>query len=104
MVKLMLESKGRTNEITNIPLIKATQLIRAVLDDDEADVGAILREWPITPMFAHYSNVALWRAVRFKQANCMQLLVEAGADIKFPISRSPRTIRSRNANLHFRAR
>ena len=83
MVKLMLESRGRTNEITNIPLIKATQLIRAVLNGDEAVVGATLRERRITDMFAKYSNVALWSAARFNKGNCMQLLLQEGADVNF---------------------
>ena len=83
MVRMMLESSGRTNEITNIPWIKATQLIRAVLNGDEVDVGATLREWPIAKIFAQYLNVALWSAARFDKGNCMRLLVEEGADINF---------------------
>ena len=83
MVRMMFESSGRLSEITNMPWIRATQLIRAVLNGDEADVGAMLRELPITPMFAQYSNAALWSAARFKKGNCMQLLLEAGADINF---------------------
>ena len=58
MVRMMLESSGRTNENTNIPWIKATQLIRAVLNGDEADVRATLREWPSAKMSAQYLNVA----------------------------------------------
>ena len=83
MVRMMLESSGRTNEITKIPWIKAIQLIRAVLNGDEVDVGATLREWPIAKISAQYLNVALWSAARFDKGNCMRLLVEEGADINF---------------------
>lgn len=83
MVTMMLESSGRTNEITNTPWIKATQLIKAVLNGNEADVSAMLREWPIAKMFAQYSNIALWSAARFNRRNCMQLLLEEGADVNF---------------------
>ena len=81
MVRTVLECSGRTNEITNIPWIKATHLIRAVLKGDEADVGAMLREWPITEATARYLNVALWRAAKLNREKSMRLLLEKGADM-----------------------
>ena len=81
MVRMILESSGQTNEITNIPWIKASQLIRAVADGDEAGVRGILREWPIIKTSAQYLNMALWRAARLNRKTSMQLLLAKGADM-----------------------
>lgn len=81
IVRTVLEHSGRTNEITNIPWIKATHLIGAVLNGDEADVGAILREWPITEVTAKFLDVALWRAAELNREKSMRLLLENGADM-----------------------
>ena len=81
MVRTVLERSRRTNENANMPLIKATSLIRAVLNGDEADLNAILREWPITEVTARYLDVALWRAAKLNREKCMLLLLEKGADI-----------------------
>lgn len=89
IVRTVLESSGQTDEITNIPWIKATQLIRAVLNGDEANVGAILREWPITEVSAKYLNVALWRAATRGKEKSIQLLLEKGADINSRVRRLP---------------
>ena len=81
MVKMILQSSGQTNEIKNIPWIKASKLIRAVVDGDEAGVRGILREWPTTKISAQYLNMALWRAARHNQKNAMRLLLAKGADM-----------------------
>ena len=81
MVKTVLERSGQTNEVTNIRWIKATHLIKAVLDGDEADVGAMLEEWPNTEATAKYLDVALWRAAKLNREKSMRLLLEKGADM-----------------------
>ena len=89
MVRTMLERSGRTNEITNIPWIKAAHLIRALLNGDEADVSAMLRQWSITKVTAKYLDVALWRAARLNREKSMRLLLENGADMNSRFRHTP---------------
>ncbi len=81
MVRMVLESSGQTNEVMNIPWIQANQLVRAVIDGNEAGVGGILREWPTTKTFARYLNMALWKAASLDQKTSMRLLLAKGADM-----------------------
>ena len=81
MVRMLLESSGQTNDIMNIPWIKASQLIKAVIDGDEAGVRGTLKEWPVTKMSARYLNLALWRAASLDQKASMRLLLAKGADM-----------------------
>ena len=81
MVRMILKSSGQTNEAMNIPWIRAYQLIRAVIDGDEAGVGRILKEWPVTETFAPYLNMALWKAASLNQKTSIRLLLAKGADM-----------------------
>ena len=81
MVRMILKSSGQKNEVMNIPWIRAYQLIRAVIDGDEACVGRILKEWPVTETFAPYLNMALWKAASLNQRIPMRLLLAKGADM-----------------------
>ena len=85
MAKMVLDSSGQTNEITAIPWIMASQLIRAAVEGDEDGVSAILRQWPISKMSAQYLNMALWRAAQFNQKTSIRLLLAKGADINSQI-------------------
>lgn len=81
MVRMLLESSGHTNEVTNMPWIQANQLLRAVTDGDEAGVSGILKEWRITKRFAPYLDMALWKAAPLNQKTSTRLLLAKGADI-----------------------
>ena len=81
MVRMLLESSGHTNEVMHIPWIRASQLMRAVDDGDEAGVGRILKEWPVTETFAPYLNMALWKAASLNQKTSIRLLLAKGADM-----------------------
>ncbi len=81
MVETILASSGEANEITKIAWIKGEQLLRAVVDGDEAGVCEILREWPITKMSSRYLNNALREATERNQKNFVRLLVAKGADM-----------------------
>ena len=89
MVKMVLESSGQTNEVMNIPWIQANQLVRAVIDGNEAGVGGILREWPITKTFARYLNIALFRAANLDRKTSMRSLLAKGADINSRFDGTP---------------
>ena len=89
MVRTVLERSGRTDDIMNILWITATHLIRAVINGDEADVSAMLREWPVTEATAKHLDVALWRAAKLKREKSMGLLLEKGADINSQFRNTP---------------
>ena len=89
MVRMVLESSGQTNEVMNIPWIQANQLIRVVIDGNEACVGGILREWPNTKMSARYLNMALWKAAKFNRKTSMRLLLAKGADMNSLFRETP---------------
>ena len=82
MVRMILESSGHTNEVINIPWIRACQLMRAVGDGDEAGVRGILRGWPTSKVSHRYLDLALWSTASLNQKMSMQLLLTKGADIK----------------------
>ena len=81
MVRMLLESSGHTNEVMNIPWIRASQLMRAVDDGDEAGVHGILRGWPTSQVSDRYLDLALWRAASLNQKTSMELLLAKGADM-----------------------
>ena len=89
ILRMIFESSGRTDEITNMPWIMASKLIRAVVDGDEAGVRAILREWPVHKSSARYLNMALWRAARHNQKNSVRLLLAKGGDMNSRLGSTP---------------
>ena len=82
MVRMLLKSSGHTNEVMNIPWLRASQLMRAVDDGDKADVRGILSGWPTSKVSDRYLNMALWRAASLKRKAPMQLLLKKGADME----------------------
>ena len=81
MVRMILESSGHTNEVMNIPWIKACQLMRAVGNGDEAGVRGLLRGWPTSKVSHRYLDLALWSTASLNQKTSMQLLLAKGADM-----------------------
>ena len=81
MVRMLLESSGHTNEVMNIAWIRASQLMRAVDDGDEAGVSGILRGWPTSNVSDRYLDMALWIAASLDRKTIIRLLLAKGADM-----------------------
>ena len=81
MVRMLLESSGHTNEVMSIPWVRASQLMRAVDDGDEAGVRGILRGWPTSNVSDRYLDMALWIAASLDRKTIIRLLLANGADM-----------------------